>query len=79
LRDKNYFRWAERPSAFGRSGIRLGWFFYYFGKGRAEDTTKIVYTQIFEHKNEVNRILFYTEGTILILPRKSTPFFLIFA
>ena len=39
-RTRLYFRWAERPSAFGRSGIRLGWFFCYFGKGRAEGTTK---------------------------------------
>ena len=23
---RTYFRWAERPSVFGRSGIRLGWF-----------------------------------------------------
>ena len=39
----------------------------YFGKGRAEGTTKIAHTQIFEQKNEVNRILFYIEGTIMDL------------
>ena len=30
-------------------------------------TTKTAHTQIFEQKNEVNRILFYIEGTIMTL------------
>jgi len=32
-----------------------------------KSTTKIAHTQIFEHKNEENRILFYSEGTIMHL------------
>ena len=32
-----------------------------------KDTTKTAHTQIFEQKNEVNRILFYIEGTIMDL------------
>ena len=35
---RTYIRRAERPSAFGRSGLRLGWL---YSKGRAE------YTKIF--------------------------------